>query len=384
LIKFVNKLIGIYTLNIYTTGKSDCSHTKRATIRDVQEENKYMTFRERAIKSLGIFPQKVPPEMKIEREQKFSDCTGYVISYNLEENERTRSILLKPESASAKTPAARQDNAPANAKSKISAAPHESLQTKLPAVLAIHQHNGEFHLGKAEPAAWDINGKIPQLNPMYAYGRDLVAKGYVALCPDLLCFEERFDPHFGKAQDTSAGASHEIFEFTKRVQHGSSLQAKYLHDMSVAIDILCSLDYVDTSRIGVIGHSLGGQTSLYTTWYDTRVKAGVSSCGFGTMETIINNKINHNKAMYIPGFSVYADTYDILCDIAPRAFAFTSGIKDDIFPIDGVRIIEEKAKKQYASLDAPDKLLTHIFNGGHSFDNEAKQKVYSFIDRELK
>ena len=164
----------------------------------------------------------------------------------------------------------------------------------------------------------------------------------------------------------------------------TTLQAKYLHDMSVAIDVLCALDYVDTTRLGVIGHSLGGQTSLYTTWYDERIKAGVSSCGFGTMETITGNKINHNKAMYIPGFSEYADTYDTLCDIAPRAFAFTSGIKDDIFPIDGVREIEKKAKKRYADLDAADKLLTHIFNGGHSFDGDAKQKVYSFLDRELK
>jgi len=154
--------------------------------------------------------------------------------------------------------------------------------------------------------------------------------------------------------------------------------------MKRAINILCTLDYVDSSRIGVIGHSLGGQTALYITWFDTRVKAGVSSCGFGTLETIINNRINHNKAMYIPGFSTYADVDDILCDIAPRAFAFTSGIKDDIFPIDGVRKIEEKAKKRYAELDASDKLLTHIFNGGHCFDNEAKKKVYDFLDRELK
>jgi len=318
-----------------------------------------MKFRERVIKSLGEFPEQVPLDIQIEREQKFSDCTGFIISYYLERNERARSILLKPKDA------------------------QDTHEIKLPAILAIHQHNGEFHLGKAEPASWDINGKIPQLNPMYAYGRDLVKRGYVVLCPDLLCFEERYDPHFGNARDTNAGASHEIFEFTKRIQYGSSLQAKYLHDMKTAIDVICSLEYVDTSNLGVIGHSLGGQTSLYTTWYDTRIKAGVSSCGFGTLETIINNKINHNKAMYIPGFSAYADVDDILCDIAPRAFAFTSGIKDEIFPIDGVRKIEEKAKKRYAGLDVQDKLLTHIFNDGHSFDNEAKHKVYDFLDREL-
>jgi len=249
---------------------------------------------------------------------------------------------------------------------------------KSPAILAIHQHNGEYHLGKAEPAAWDINGKLTELNPMYAYGRDLVKRGYVVLCPDLLCFEERRDLHFGNTNDD--GQSNEIFEFTKRVQRGSSLQAKHLHDMSVAVDVICALDYVDSTRIGVIGHSLGGQTSLYTTWYDKRIKVGVSSCGFGTLETIIRDKVNHNKAMYIPGFSTYADTYDTLCDIAPRAFAFTSGITDGLFPIDGVREIAERAEKRYAELGVSDKLMTFIFDGGHCFDDEAKEKVYDFID----
>jgi len=315
-----------------------------------------MTFRERTLECLGIFPETVPLDLKFEREQQFEGYTGHVISYNLEQNECVRSILLVPDNVSAET-------------------------GKSPAILAIHQHNNEYHLGKAEPAAWDINGKITDLDPMYAYGRDLVRRGNVVLCPDLLCFEERRDPHFGNTNDD--GYSNEMFEFTKRVQKGSSLQAKYLHDMSVAIDVLCTLDYVDSSKIGVIGHSLGGQTSLYTTWFDTRIKVGVSSCGFSTISTIIRDKVNHNKAMYIPGFSTYADTYDTLCDIAPRAFAFTSGITDALFPIDGVREIAEKAEEKYAELGVSDKLLTHIFDGGHCFDDESKEKVYGFIDKEL-
>jgi len=319
-----------------------------------------MTFRERTLDCLGTFPDKAPLDIHVERDRGFDGYTGYVISYNLEQNERARSILLVPNGVSA-------------GGSEVSG--------KSPAMLAVHQHNGEYHLGKAEPAAWDINGKMPELNPMYAYGRDLVKRGYVVICPDLLCFEERRDLHFGDSME--AGGANENFEFTKRVQQGSSLQAKYLHDMSVAVDVLCELEYVDTSRLGVIGHSLGGQTSLYMTWYDKRLQVGVSSCGFGTIATIIRDKINHNKAMYIPGFSTYADVNDILCDIAPRAFAFTAGENDLIFPIDGVREIEEKAKIKYIESGAKDKLLTHIFNGGHCFDDNAKEIVYGFIDKEL-
>ena len=312
-----------------------------------------MSFRKRVLTHIGTFPQSVPANISFDHEQRFKDYTGHIISYDLEENERVRAVLLTPEVVSG----------------------------KMPAILAIHQHNGEYHLGKAETSGWDINGKIKELNPMYAYGRDLVQRGYVVICPDLLCFEERRDPHFGKSNDS--GSSYEIFEFTKRVQTGSSLLAKYLHDMTVALDVLCSLDYVDTARLGVIGHSLGGQTSLYTTWYDKRIKVGASSCGFGMISTIIRNKINHNKSMYIPGFSTFADTNDILCDIAPRAFTFTSGVTDSLFPIDGVREIAAKAERKFAGQGMSDKLLTHIFDGGHCFDDEAKKKVYAFIDKQL-
>lgn len=53
-----------------------------------------------------------------------------------------------------------------------------------PALLAVHQHAGQYDLGKAEPAG--LAG-----DPMYHYGHELAQRGYVVLCPDLLCFEER-------------------------------------------------------------------------------------------------------------------------------------------------------------------------------------------------
>jgi len=312
-----------------------------------------MTFHDRALSSIGVFPKKVLPDLRFEKEKDFGEYIGYLVSYNLEEDERVASIILKP-----KNDTGRQ-----------------------PAILAIHQHNDEYHLGKSEVAGWDVNGNLPQLNPMYAYGQDLVKRGYVVICPDMLCFEERHDQHIINSERDAAG--HEIFEFTKRIQLGSSLLAKYLHDMSVAVDMLCTLDYVDSSRIGVIGHSLGGQSSLYMTWFDDRIKVGASSCGFSTLSTILRDRINHNKSMYIPGFSSYADTYDVLCDIAPRAFAFTAGNSDIIFPIDGVHEVITKAEERYANLCISDRFKAHLFDGGHSFKDSEKSVLYDFIDRIL-
>ena len=63
--------------------------------------------------------------------------------------------------------------------------PHGAVPTGgWPALLAVHQHAGQYDLGKAEPAG--LAG-----DPMYHYGQELCRRGYVVLCPDLLCFEER-------------------------------------------------------------------------------------------------------------------------------------------------------------------------------------------------
>ena len=58
----------------------------------------------------------------------------------------------------------------------------KNMQSKNPAVLAIHQHASQWNIGKSEVVG--IAG-----NPMFAYGLDLVKQGYVVIAPDLLCFE---------------------------------------------------------------------------------------------------------------------------------------------------------------------------------------------------
>ena len=50
-----------------------------------------------------------------------------------------------------------------------------------------HQHAGNWSKGKSEPA-----GLMP--DPMHHTGAALAREGYVVLCPDALCFEERRDP----------------------------------------------------------------------------------------------------------------------------------------------------------------------------------------------
>ncbi|MCK5845190.1 MAG: acetylxylan esterase, partial [Victivallales bacterium] len=58
-----------------------------------------------------------------------------------------------------------------------------------------------------------------------------------------------------------------------------SAVGKNIWDIGKALDYLCSLDEVDSSRIASIGHSQGGGGTIYAMAMDERIKVGVSSCG---------------------------------------------------------------------------------------------------------
>lgn len=128
--------------------------------------------------------------------------------------------------------------------------PVSSSSDKRPAVLCLHQ---TISIGKDEPAGLGQNREL-------AYARELAERGFVTLAPDY--------PNFGeyKVDVYSMGYA--------------SATMKAIWNNLRAIDLLCDLEEVDPSRIGVIGHSLGGHNAIFTALFDRRIKAVVSSCGF--------------------------------------------------------------------------------------------------------
>lgn len=308
-------------------------------------------LRRQILARLGRFPERVPLAPTFGPTSEQGDHTRTLVTYAVEPDERVAAWLLRP----------------------IGAPPLGGW----PCIVASHQHAGQYYLGKSEPAGLSANR-------MYHYGLDLCRRGYVVLCPDHLCFEDRRPPEYvrvegGHLQDQG----YERFEFTKRIVAGCCLQTKYLHDLTCAVDLLTSLPDVNPQRLGAIGHSLGGQETLWLTWYDERVRAAVSSCGFGLLRTILRDGINHNLAMYVPDLLAVGDVDVLLADIAPRAFLLTAGEQDSIFPIDGVRALAATAQEAYARAGVPDRFRAIIFPGGHSFPDEVKAEAYAFLDHWL-
>ena len=135
-------------------------------------------------------------------------------------------------------------------------------------------------------------------------------------------------------------------------------------------------------RLPGVGHSLGGQETLFLSAVDRRVAVGVSSCGFSSYRALFDGAINHNFAAYVPGLLQYGDLDRVLGLVAPRPFLVLAGKDDPVFPLAGVRATVRGARPAYDR--APNRLRLGLFPGGHGFSPPMRQAGYAWLDHWLR
>lgn len=314
-------------------------------------------FRDVMVRLLGRWPERCALDAVVEERVELGDVTRERVTYQVEPGERVPAYLFLP--------------------SRLSAGERRA------GIFAHHQHAGQFHLGKSEVAG--LAG-----NPEQAYALELAKRGHVVLAPDAIAFEERgaYEGRLEEPADRTkagpgAGQQRERFEFTKRILNGSCLQTKMVWDMQRGLDYLVSRPEVDAERLGCIGHSLGGQQTLFLAALDPRVKAAVSSCGFASMATVLRDGINHNFGAYVPDWLSHGDGGDLLGAAAPCAFLAFNGEADRIFPIDGVQETFTVARKVYEAQGVGDRLALRVMPGGHQFSDPMRAEAYAWLERWL-
>lgn len=231
-----------------------------------------------------------------------------------------------------------------------------------PAILAHHQHAGEYELGKSEPAG--LHG-----NPEMFYARRLAQHGYVTVTWDCVGFEERHNPLFGQR--------HEHYLATKYLALGACLEREYILDAMYVADYLLSRPEVDPNRLGCIGHSLGGQNVLFNMLLDERVTVGVSSCGIATVQSFIEENITHNLAWFVPGIIALGDTPGLAPLLRGKSLFISQGRQDSIFPLRGVHHFATAAATHA-------EVVVHEFAGGHQFPGESLDLSISFFNGRLR
>jgi dienelactone hydrolase len=240
----------------------------------------------------------------------------------------------------------------------------KGLKRRAPAALCLHQTT---KMGKDEPAGLGGHAELH-------YAKELAERGFVCLVPDYPYLgENTFDPY----------------------QHGyASCTMKGIVNHRRAVDLLQSLPTVDSQRLGVIGHSLGGHNALFVAAFDTRLKAVVTSCGFTSFAKYYGGDLTGwAGTRYMPRIAArYGkdparmpfDFPDILMALAPRVLFINAPIRDGNFEVSGVRDCVEIARPIYERIFRADKRLVVTYpDVGHAFPVNVRQQAYRFLEQWL-
>jgi hypothetical protein len=219
----------------------------------------------------------------------------------------------------------------------------------------------------------------------YAYGTDLVRRGYVVLAPDYLTMGERIFP--GKKNFDSMPFYEKYPNWT--------MVGKDIQDSMSAVDVLLTLGFVDENRIGVIGHSHGGSNAMFAMAMDERIVAGVSNCGMSVMSEE-ENRLEWSaedgyiyfprlREYFLEGRELPFDLNEVAGLIAPRPWCNISAYYDKTLGnqefLAEVGVDLSRVYKLYGKQNQ----FGFLMHGNdHSFPRFARSLAYDWLDRFLR
>jgi dienelactone hydrolase len=307
-----------------------------------------------ALKILGPFPtEKVPLDPK---EISETDCGSYIrkkISIQVQEGDWMPTYLLIP----------------------------KNLKSRAPAIICWYGTSG----GAGKDSTVGISGRDPgsQPHPNIGFAIDFAEAGFIAVAPDWLRDGERINPG-RRPYDTT--------DFYKKFPDWS-LHGKDIWDTSRLIDYLQTREDVDPNRIGLVGHSYGGHSTIFTTAFEPRIKAAVAN---GPVSDFIQHGAHWGvpkgagNSQSLPNFRPYVVDrtipppiafYEFTSLIAPRPLLVGQAAGE-------ARPMEEEnaaaVSDVYRALGAADKVRYHWYAGDHDFPPEARKAAVEWFQKWLR
>ncbi len=260
-----------------------------------------------------------------------------------------------------------------------------------PAIAMLHDHGAHFSIGKekmvrpfevkkevlADADDWSTRCYDSQ------YTGDYFAEhGYVVLSVDALFWGERGQKEGPNYEGQQALASNFL-------QMGASWSAFITMDDIRSTDFLASLSFVNASKIGCLGFSMGGYRSWMLSALTDRIKASASICWMNTTEYLMDLSNNQNKggsaySMLIPNVRLYLDYPHVASIGCPKPSLFFNGTKDKLFPVKGVEDAYSILHKVWSSQHASEKLVTKLWDEKHFFNKSMQKETLEFFDKWLK
>jgi predicted dienelactone hydrolase len=332
---------------------------------------------QRAMGDLPTPERRVPLDVRIESREETPDYVRFKLTYAPEPGDRVPALLLVPKSV--EIPADDGIGIATTGRGYV------AEDARLPAMLCLHPTNPD---GKAQTAG--LVGEATR-----HYGHQLAQQGFVCLIPDYPSFGDykAYDFHRKRPKAATSGRGFPADEASDEPLYVSGTMKAIWNNIR-AVDLLESLGYVDTDKIGAIGHSLGGHNALYTAVFEPRIKAVVTSCGFNAFHDYYKGDLKGwTSDRYMPRIrDVYEnnpnrmpfDFPEVLAAISPRAIYVSAPLHDANFEVGGVRKCIAAAQPVYELLGGKEKLVVEYPDCEHDFPDEVRARVYDWLKRELK
>jgi dienelactone hydrolase len=236
-------------------------------------------------------------------------------------------------------------------------------------VVALHQHNSQWHLGKSEVAG--LAGE-----PLQAFGPALARAGIVVLAPDAVGFEDR--RHTGPGIDEREDDWLQYFnEMAYRLVSGRLLATTVLGDAARGLSVLIADERVEDSRVGVLGHSYGGNVTIMLAALDERVRFACASASACSYRQRMLDRTGIEFAHVIPGILELADIGQLVELIAPRPLLLLSATADR-YSADTPEIAQTAARA-YRDAGAPHALQHYRVQGGHALTEERFDAIVDWV-----
>ncbi len=241
------------------------------------------------------------------------------------------------------------------------------IETPAPAVVV------PFYFPEAMLGFDPVTGKVWDAYKGIEMMLHLVRRGYVAICADtyhLTYIESEKDQQdFTRWQDAAKALRADHPEWTG--------MGKLVFDTRMLIDLLEQDVRVDSGRIGIAGHSLGGKMAFYTGCLDERIRVILASdFGMGWDQTnwrddwYWGEKVDELIAAGM-------DHTQLLILAAPKPFCLIAGLYD-------TEESGEMMKKATGYGENDERLLFINHATGHRPPMWALEEGYDFLDRWMK
>ena len=164
---------------------------------------------------------------------------------------------------------------------------------------------------------------------------------------------------------------------------GLTLQGMILMETAAVIRWAMNLPHVDASRMGACGNSGGGTLTCFLSALAPEL-AVIASSGYpSSFDYVMRKEKKHCCCNLLPHVSAKLEMWQVYGVFAPKPLLLEQGRMDHFFPSDLFYRIVRRVKGVYDMEDSADAFAWFESDVGHSWQNEDRDAITSFLGRAL-